>query len=152
MQIVRFEIDHFDKIEWQNAQMAGKSHYQREWAEEIAEHSDAMSAVDDDGYIVACAGVFPTRILKVGNGPNLPQEAMAWAIFSPRLPRYAKGVLRAIRLFLDGRPEYRIEAYVDPNHAEAARFLERLGFGFEREVEGEHPDGARLCLYARVRH
>lgn len=152
MQVVRFEVAHFDAIEWQAEQAAGRAYYQREWAEEIAEGSDAMSAIDKDGYVIASAGVFPTRIMTGGDGPDQPLESVAWAIFSPRLATHARGVIRAIRAFLESRSEYRIEAYVDASHAKAAPFLERLGFEFEREVEDEHPDGRPLRLYARVRH
>lgn len=148
--LIPFTVDHFDAIEWQDAQAAGRGYYLREWAEEVATGSDAWSLVDD-GYVVASAGVFPTRILRAVNGPDDVLESMAWAIFSPRLPRHAKAVFRAIRDFLDARGEVRIEAYVDAGHAKAAAFLERLGFAFERDMDGEHPDGRRLCLYARVR-
>ncbi len=150
--LVPFHVAHFDTIEWQDAQAAGRAYYQREWAEEIADHSDAWSLVADDGYVVACAGVFPTRLLRVVGGADQPLEAIAWAIFSPRLGAHARSVIKAIRAFLDERPEYRIEAYVDASHEKAAPFLERLGFVLERAVEGEHPDGRPLQLYARVRH
>lgn len=150
--LVPFAIEHFEQIEWQDAQAGGRAFYQHEWAEEIAEGSDAWSLIDADGYIIACAGIFPTRLLRIVGGVDQSLEAMAWAIFSPRLHRHARAVVKAIRAFLEGRQEYRIEAYIDAAHDKAAPFLERLGFEFERDVDGEHPDGRPLQLYARVRH
>lgn len=151
MQVVPFALDHFDQIEWQTAQTRGQDLYQREWAEEIAQSSDAWTGIAADGYIIACAGVIPTRLLRVGNGPDQPHESLAWAIFSPRLAYHVKDVYREIRGFLASRPEYRIEAYVDADHNRAAPFLEHLGFTYERDIGDVAGDGRPLKLYARVK-
>ena len=152
MKLLPFSIEHFDQIEWQGAQSAGKLHYSEEVAWDVARESEACSAIDADGYVLACAGVYPTRIVRQVNGPDQIETSLAWAIFSPRFLRKPKGVIRAIREFLKDRNERRIEAYVDPAHANAAPFLNRLGFEFERELDvSEHPDGRVLHLYARVR-
>lgn len=148
LQVVPFDIAHFDQIEWQAAQAPGQGYYQRHWAEEIASGSDAWTGVAEDGYIVGCAGVIPTRAWLNEDGSETPIESMAWAIFSPRLGSHAKNVLRAIRGFLNARPEYRIEAVVDAEHERAAPFLEFLGFQFEREEYAEEL-GKTMKLYAR---
>lgn len=150
LQVVPFDITHFDQIEWQNAQSHGRAYYQRHWAEEIAQGSDAWSGVTADGYVVGCAGVIPTRAWLNEDGSETPVESMAWAIFSPRLGAHAKHIVRAIRAFLNARPEYRIEAVVDAEHERAAPFLEFLGFQFEREVDAEEL-GKTMKLFVRVR-
>lgn len=155
--IIPFRLEHFHAIEWQEAQAFAREYTQSEWIEDVAAEmmsgSDAWSAVGEDGAIIACAGVWPTRILRTGNGPDVCVESMAWAIFSPSLSKHAKGVFRAIRDFLNEREDARIEAWVYASHDKAAPFLERLGFVFEREDNGVvHPGGYPMKLYARVRH
>lgn len=151
IKLVPFAVEHFDQVEWQAPQADGRLYYQREWAEEIAASSDAVSAIAEDGYVIACAGVVPTRIYRVGNGPDVPVEALAWAIFSPRLSRHARSVFKAIRDFLNGRPEYKITAYVDTSHERAAPFIERLGFVYEASTAEAHPQGRVMDIYSRVR-
>lgn len=151
IQIVPFDVSHFAQIEWQDSQVPGQEWHTEELAEEVALESVAFSAVTDDGIVVACAGVYPTRIL-INGDLHEAKESLAWAIFSPHLARYPKSVYAAISRFLASRTESRIEAYVDPNQPKAACFLERLGFGFEQVLQGEHPSGADMLLYARVRH
>lgn len=152
MQIVPFRAEHIAEIEWQAAQAYGQRFYCEEWSEDIAAGSSAWTALGEDGAIVACAGVFPTRILRDHDGAETPQQSLAWAVFSPALPRYAKSVYAAISRFLALRPEARIEAYVYPEHSKAACFLERLGFHFESAQAEDHPEGLDVLLYARVRH
>lgn len=152
MKLIPFKIEHFDQVEWQAPQEAGRAYYRREWAEEIAQAGNAFTGVAADGYIVGCCGVIPTRIVRQINGPDVSTEALAWAIFSPRLGRHAKDAFRAIRDFLDQRPEYRIIAYVDADHERASPFIERLGFVFEDMAEETHPRGTPLKRYVRMRN
>lgn len=150
MKLTPFAIEHFDAIEWQSAQQAGQALFQREWAEEITQNSDAQTLLDAQGRVIACAGVIPTRIIRYPDRDEAA-ESIAWAIFSPALPIHAKSIIKAIRSFLDARPEYRIEAYVDAAQPKAAAFLSRLGFHYERSVHDACPDGRVMHLYARVR-
>lgn len=150
-QIVAFSPEHFDAIEWQESQQAGQVLFQREWIDDIIASGTAQSLVDGDGSVIACAGLIPTRILRVANGPDQVQESIAWAIFSPRLPYHAKTIIKALRAVLDDRPETRIEAYVDAGQPKAAAFLGRLGFAYERTLSEPTPDGRTLHLFARVR-
>lgn len=151
MRLVPFEPDHMRAIEWQDAQAEGREFYSDEWNDDVAENSAAWTALADDGAVIACAGVYPTRIEVCGE-ESRPVLSLAWAVFSPLLPRYAKGVYAAIARFLAGRTEARIEAYVNLSHTKAACFLERLGFQAEGVLVDEHPDGRDLLLFARVRH
>lgn len=152
MQIVPFELAHFDQIEWQDAQAGDADFCNREWLEDSVGTGNAWSAVAEDGYIVAIAGVIPMRLLRQVNGPDIPQESLAWAVFSPRLGRHAKGVIRAVRTFLELRQEYKISAYVDEGHTRAAPFLRRLGFTHCDDVPDlAHPAGKPMRVYSRVR-
>lgn len=152
MRFVPFQAQHFADIEWQASQQAGLQWHSEELAEDIAEESVAWTAIDDAGQIVACAGVYPTRILVDPDGEHQALESLAWAVFSPLLKRYPKSTYAAISRFLASRTESRIEAYVDPRNPKAASFLERLGFQFETTLSGEHPSGEDILLYVRVRH
>jgi len=152
MKIVPFELAHFDQIEWQDAQAGDADLCNREWLADSVGTGNAWTGIAEDGYVVACAGVIPMRLLRQVNGPDIPQESIAWAVFSPRLGRHAKQVIQTVRAFLEIRPEYKISAFVDTEHQRAAPFLHRLGFVYDGQAEDvAHPTGRPMRIYSRVR-
>lgn len=150
MRLEPFTADHFMNIEWQDAQRPWETYASREIAELWEEFGEGMSLLTDEGEVIATAGVMPTRVLLDGE-VETPLASHAVAVFSPRFASHIKLILRAIRQFLNARPEHRITMYVWPAHTKAARFAKRLGFVFERAVY-EDAIGAFVHLYARVRH
>lgn len=152
LQVVPFELCHFDQIEWQDAQSGDEDLCCRDWLVDSVGTGNAWTGIAEDGYIVACAGVIPMRLLRQANGPDIPQESLAWAVFSPRLGSHAKQVIKTVRAFLEIRPEYKISAFVDHQHERAAPFLHRLGFAYNEDVEdAAHPNGKPMKVYSRVR-
>lgn len=150
MRLEPFTADHFLAIEWQDAQRPWADYASREVAEFWEEYGEGLSLLSDDGQVIATAGVMPMRIGYDGEA-IVPQVSHAVAIFSPQFASHIKVILKAIREFLNARPEHRITMHVWPSHTKAARFAKRLGFVFERAVY-EEAIGAFVHLYARVRH
>jgi RimJ/RimL family protein N-acetyltransferase len=151
MQLVPFSAEHFLTIDWQESQKPFARFISEDIAQWWAENGEGMSLVADDGEVIATAGVAPLRIAVDGEGRQTPLASHAVAVFSPKFQSHIKVILRAVRQFLDSRPEQKITMHVWPADAKAARFAKRLGFAFERSVYAE-PLGAFVHQFARVRH
>lgn len=151
MRLEPLSADHLLAIEWQDSQKPFAHHVTAEIADWWEENGEGLSLVSDEGEVIASAGVAPTRIEIDAEGRGTPIHAIAVAVFSPKFASHIKVILRAIREFLNNRPEYRITMQVWPADAKAARFARRLGFEFER-AQYEKAIGGFVHLYARVRN
>lgn len=76
---------------------------------------------------------------------------MAWALVSQDAGVHFAAIHRAVRRFLDVSEFRRIEAHVDVDFPQGARWMKMLGFEFEARMRGFRPDGADMLLFARVR-
>jgi RimJ/RimL family protein N-acetyltransferase len=151
MRLEPLTAEHLLEIEWQDSQKPFAHQVTADIAEWWEENGEGLSLLSDDGEVIASAGVAPTRIEIYPDGVQIPAHSMAVAVFSPKFAKHIKLILRAIRDFLNSRPEYRITMHVWPADTKAAHFARRLGFVFER-TEYEASLGAFVHLYARVRH
>lgn len=151
MKLAPLAADHLLSIEWQDSQKPFAHHLSEEVADWWEENGEGLTLLSDDGEVIATAGVAPTRIEIDGEGNQTPIHALAVAVFSPKFAAHIKLILRAIREFLNNRPEYKITMQVWPADAKAARFARRLGFDFERtQYDADYQ--AFVHIYARVRN
>ncbi len=151
MKLLPLSAEHLLEIEWQDSQKPFSHHVSAELADWWEENGEGLTLLSDDGEVIATAGVAPTRIQVDADGRETPLQSLAVAVFSPKFQSHIKLILRAIREFLNNRPEYKITMEVWPADAKAARFARRLGFEFER-TQYESAIGAFVHLYARVRN
>lgn len=151
MKLAPLAAEHLLEIEWQDSQKPFAHHVSAEIADWWEENGEGMTLLSDDGEVIATAGVAPTRIAVDADGRETPLQSLAVAVFSPKFQAHIKVILRAIREFLNNRPEYKITMQVWPADAKAARFARRLGFEFER-AQYESAIGAFVHIYARVRN
>lgn len=137
MKIVPFEPTHFFACEAQDAQAPHVQWMTPDIAEAAGRHF-AMTAIDEDG-VVGCAGIAPAD----------DGSMIAWALFSPLLPRHALAVTRAVKASLDLFSGHKLVMHIHPEHAKAAAFAERLSFKFKEARADLHPGGALLHVYVR---
>jgi len=91
--------------------------------------------------VIACAGVVRCW----------PGRAQAWSLMSEHLPQYKKSIHKAVTRYLDRCVVRRLEMTVDPTHAAAMRWAERLGFTYESTMPGYGPFGETHAMYVRLR-
>lgn len=132
--IVPFEPEHLVNIRYQPGQAGGFQ--SRENAEAVAQGWCAYSAIHD-GRALICAGI--TELW--------PGRAMAWAAFDYAARPVFLEAHRRTLLEIDRAPYNRLEMYVRPGFAEAARWAELLGFTLESCMKRGAPDGKDLLVY-----
>lgn len=109
----------------------------------IAENSQTMFSAS--GEPLACFGVWP----------QWQGVGVAWGLVSEKALEHGIALARQVKRLLLGIEEdrgyWRIQATVERNHHQAARFLLWLGFEFEGCLRSYGPTGLDHLLYARVR-
>lgn len=95
-----------------------------------------------DGQVIICAGVIHVH----------DYRAIAWAIVPKSKPMWFPSIHKAVRDFFNAQPYKRIEAEIDPDVPEAARWAKLLGFELERKhMPFYFPDGSDADLYVLLR-
>lgn len=112
-----------------------------ELAEEIASGPYAFSFWNQQGILVACAGV---RV-------SAPGRAEAWAIFSTHVKRDMVSVWRAIRDFIRVVDLRRIEATSPVGFPQGHAFLHACGFQPEGIMKSLYQRGVDHILYSVVK-
>lgn len=141
MKIERFRKEHIDAMAIQERQkgleyLETTEHFQ--WLE----GNDSFSAIDDDGTVLACAGVVQ---MTEGRG-------VAWAYMSQNIGHKMTHVTRAVRRYLKLSPLWRIEMHVDCDFDSGHRWARMLGFKMECErMRAFTPDKRDCALYAMVK-
>jgi RimJ/RimL family protein N-acetyltransferase len=80
-----------------------------------------------DGTVLAVFGL----VYKRG------RPAYFFSDLAPEARRYRIAIMRAARMMLDQMGQIPVPAFADPGIPAAGRFLERLGFRFIGEVDGQ---------------
>ena len=106
------------------------------------EQLGGKAAVDDDGMVLAIAGIMP-RWEGVG---------LAWAWLSRDWRKYARRITAEIIANLAASKCHRIELGVKVGFDRGARWAERMGFELETPcAKGWGPDGSDFAIYVRVK-
>lgn len=141
MKIEKFQKDHIDRMVLQERQ---KGLEYLETNEHFAwlEAYDSFSAIDDDGTVLACAGVV---LMTEGRG-------VAWAYLSRDIGNKMTAVTRAVKRYLQLSSLWRIEMHVDCDFDAGHRWAKMLGFKMECErMRAFTPDKRDCALYAMVK-
>lgn len=139
MTIIPFRAEHLAQINLQAHQRSTLSHMTGEWLAVLAHGGTAVSAVLE-GEIIASGGFVVQR----------PGVAFAWAALSQEAGRHFLALHRAARrLFAQQRSLKRIEAVSGVDFAQGCRWLELLGFTYEKRLSADGPNGEDHFLYAR---
>lgn len=94
-----------------------------------------------DGRVVGCAGLIP----------HWNNRAVAWALFSPTMPKRAwPTILHKMRNVFKIGPR-RIEASVEVGFGQGCRLAHYLGFAVEGVLKAYGPDGKDHFMYALVK-
>lgn len=81
----------------------------------------SFTGVDDEGNVIACAGLMPL----------FPGVGSIWAMFSDELPKHKLAVIRELRKHLKHLQDhdyFRMETVVRKDHPTSLRFIEAVGF------------------------
>lgn len=141
MKIISFRAEHLEDIKLQGAQT-----YLSDWVTRdqglALEALQSSTAVEDDGTIIAAAGLVP----------QWKNRAVAWAFLSDTGPHNFMKVHRLVMKAMDESGFKRIELTADCDHPNAHRWAKLMGFRLEADrMEAYLPDGRSCSLYARVR-
>lgn len=142
MMIVAASPDHFARLAVQEGQ-----------SEEAGLLSPAMAALACASPNEAWAALDGPRVLGVGGvQPVWAGRAMLWCYLAPAQGAAFVAVHRAVRRFLAGRAERRLEAVAVCGFAAAHRWLDMLGFDEPPALLRAYTPGGRdAVLRARVR-
>ena len=100
------------------------------------------SAIDDDGLVIAIAGILPKWH---GSG-------LAWAWLARGWRKHARAITAEIQRGLDATPIERVEAAVRVDFERGHAWAKRLGFELETLAARKWgADGATYSIYARVK-
>lgn len=106
------------------------------------EEAGGQAAVDDDGQVVAIAGILP-----LWNGVGL-----AWAWLTRAWRKHARRITAEIIMNIELSKFHRIELGVKSGFDAGARWAERMGFELETPCARKWgPDGADYAIYVRVK-
>lgn len=106
------------------------------------EEIGGTAAVDDDGTVLAIAGILP-RWEGVG---------LAWAWLTRGWRKYARRITAEIIAEVCTSPYHRIELGVKHGFDAGARWAERIGFTLETPLaKGWGPDGSDYSIYVRLK-
>lgn len=101
------------------------------------------AAIDDDGKVVAVAGILP-RWHGVG---------MGWAWLSKDWRKHARRITAQVITVLEQSDCHRIEAGVQCGFKAGHRWMKRLGFEVETPcAKGWGPDGKDYTIYVRCKN
>lgn len=140
LEIIPYQAHHLLALELQPAQAEWSNRILRPgYAQVLAENGEAWTGVVD-GKVVGCAGLLP----------QWEGRMIAWAFFSPEIPRAAwpriVAKMRAVFAVASGR----VEAYVVSGHGAGCRLVQLLGFKVEGRMAKFAPDGSDCFMYAKV--
>jgi hypothetical protein len=97
------------------------------------------------------AVVHGAKILAIGGTHELWRDRqVAWALLSRQIGVAMLPIHRSVERWFDATAGQRVEAYVDPTHVAAGRWVKMLGFEKEGMMRRFH-SGRDYDLYARVK-
>ena len=106
------------------------------------EEIGGTSAIDDNGQVVAVAGIMPKW---EGSG-------LAWAWLAKGWRKHARVITEEVQRGLDATPLERVEAAVRVDFERGHAWAKRLGFELETLAARKWgADGATYSIYARVK-
>ena len=144
MQIVEFEMSHFDRIQLRDWDLMGTQQMDdvRERLKYFATNGPSYTGMIH-GDVVGCAGVF---IHWSGMGE-------AWVLSSPLVERFKLSFHRAVKQTLDMIQDnlklHRIQCVVHAEYTRSQKWVERLGFKKEGLLNKYAPDQAAYYMYGR---
>ena len=144
MQIVKFEISHFDRINLRDWDLMGTQHMDnvRERVEFYAGQGPSYTGMID-GEIMGCAGVFL----------HWPGMGEAWVFGSPLIERFKLSFHRVVKKTLNAIQTnlrlHRIQCVVHADYTRSQKWVERLGFIEEGLLNKYGPDQASYYMYGR---
>lgn len=142
MQIIPFEIEHFDMMTLDEKGFVSKEN--RAMFEAYPKIGPAITLLNDSLEIVACAGVIM----------GFEGVGEFWMIPGKLVPKYPKSVWKEAKAFIDDSVERfklcRIQATIREVDLKAIRWIERLGFEREGLMRRYGLDRLNYFMYARV--
>ena len=142
MQVIPFEIDHFDMMELDPEGFVSRD--RRGLLEAYSKVGPSITLINDLMEPVASAGV-----VCVWDGLG-----EFWMVPGKKVPKYSLSVFKEAKRFIDyamSRYQFnRVQATAREKDARAIRWIERLGFERECLMKCFGPDGENHYLYARV--
>lgn len=122
---------------WHHMALTGST--DKTWAENIAKCGPAYTGMIENTPIV-CAGI----------APQWHGRSMAWAVLGEGSGPHMIAITRAVKSFLDSRPEERLEMQVKADFKPAHRWAKMLGFEWEGTMR-KYCNGEDFDLYSRIR-
>jgi len=141
LRIIALKAEHLLAVQMQPAQGHGQRYVTEAMAGELVEADGIGWAGEQDGRIIACAGILQMH----------EARGCAWAMFATDALAHFKTIHRVVLAVLAASPWQRIEMTVDTRHAAACRWAHRLGFAREGLMRAYTPDGRDCYLYARIK-
>lgn len=142
--LVSFKPHHLEDIALRNVSALG-SITQQEAAKNVAS-GPALSLIDFEGNVVACAGLAMAPWRGV---------AEAWLLTSDLIENYPLSFCKAVAFGLDRLITefklHRVQAHVAADNEAAIRFIMRFGFVEEGFCGRYGPDGMDCFRFARVK-
>lgn len=143
MLVVPFQPDHAMRLVLQPMQAEEKPFLSLANAQALAAAGPCYSALDEDGTVLATAGVIP----------QWPGRVIAWALIAHNAGPHFVRITREVKRFLATCNARRIEVAVDAAFPAAIRWAEMLGFVREtpQPMRAYGLDGRSSYLYALVK-
>lgn len=139
IEFVDYEPAHLRALRLQAPQAYFSTLFSEDYAAALAQHPAWAGIVD--GQVVGCAGLVE----------QWTDRALCWALFSEAAGPHFLAITRFVQRVFALFHYRRVEAYVDPNFAEAQRWVRILGFEREGLMRAFTPTGEDNLLFARVR-
>jgi hypothetical protein len=141
MTILPFRPEHLARIKnLQEVQRRAVSDLPPKWLQLVAQANPAVSAVVND-QIIGCAGII---VSSSGTG-------FLWGAISQDAGPHFIAMHRAALRLLEMARLARIEAMVEVDFDEGARWLDLLGFRFDGRVSNDGLNGEDHCRYVWTR-
>ena len=144
MQIIPFEIEHFDAMDLGPDSLVSRD--RRPLFEAYPKVGPAVTLLNDTMEPIACAGVL---VMWEGLGEF-------WMIPSRYVPKYPKTVWKEAKDFVNGSIAkfnlHRVQATVREADETATRWIERLGFQKEGVLRCFGANGENHVMYSRVKN
>lgn len=141
MIVVPFQKYHIDQIVVQEKQQDKFPHMTEEMKESLTREA-SFTGIDEDGTILAIAGIMPLSDCR----------CFAWSYLSGNLKHKLVPLTKVVKRYLDTVPYHRIEMHVECDFAQGHRWAKMLGFEMECErMRHVTPDRRDMALYALVK-
>lgn len=142
IEVVKFKIEHFDKLDEQESTRKLSSFITRDHMRSLETCEYSFSALKGD-KVLFCAGIVE----------YWKNRGEGWMLFDKNCKSDFVALHNITKRFLDSVPIRRIEAAVDEYFLPGHRWMRLLGFKLEaRVLEGYRPEGGNCSLYARVKN